>query len=503
MSDNKHGPPEAQAVPLRTKVFRGSVIMLGTTVALRVISILSSIVVARLLDPVQFGIVALASVVLQFVELFAPLGLPAALIQRQTDKLRAAYQVFVVSIGTAVVAYLGILAARGVLADWLGNRDLAAVLPWMGLMVLLGGLTRVPEALVEKELAFGRLSRIMIAGDIVYIATTLIAAFSGAGLWSLVMGSLFRATVTLVMSWWLCPSLDWLRPQPWNTGLMRELLRYGLLSVVSRSVNYVFTNADNLVVGRELGATALGYYSKAFDFTTRTVENINRTIGVVLFPSYSSIQGNRERLANAYVKSYQMIGSVTMPMAMGIFATANELVPLILGEKWRPMSPILQILALMSLVKPLSSTSGALFGAMGYPRYNVRAGLVVVGVLLPLMVVLLPFGAEGIAGAVFLAHVIGFAYNIYQIHTLLPGTAQRMMRASLPTLGAITVMTAGIYLLKFILGSLIGQTEHVVTLTGCIIGGGAIYTGMVYLTQRDLITEVRSLLRRRKAATPA
>lgn len=500
MTDHQQQPQGKHTESLRARVFKGSLILLGTTVALRGISIVASIAIARLLDPVHFGIIALAFVVLSFVELFAALGLPAALIRHQGDYDRAAFQVFAVTTVSAVLCYLGVVGARGLVADLLGNREISAVLPWMGLLLVLGGLTQVPSALIEKHLAFGRLSRIMVIGEVAYIAVTLGAALAGTGIWSLVVGYLAKALITLVLSWWYCPSLGWIRPRSWSQGLMRELLRYGLVSVTSRLVNYVFTNADNVVVGRELGTVALGYYSKAFEFTTRTVDNISRTIGTVLFPSYAAIQDERERLANAFVKSFRMIGSVTMPLAMGIFATAHEFVPVVLGEKWRPMSSILQILALMSLVKPLSSATAALFGAMGHPRYNVRAGLVVVGVLLPLMIVLLRFGAEGIAMAVFLAHVVGFVYNAYQVHTLLPGTARRMLRALLPTVGSITAMTIGIFVIKALLGALVGQRDHFVTLAGCIGGGVAIYAGMMFLTERDLVTEIRGLLFRRRAA---
>jgi PST family polysaccharide transporter len=477
--------------------------MLGTTVGLRVVSILATIVLARLLDPADFGLVALAFVVLSTVELIAPLGLPAALIQRQVDREQAAYQVFLVTITTGVVLYLAVSLGAGVLAGALGNERLAQVIPWMGLLVVLGGFTRVPEALMEKEMMFKRLSAIMIATDILYIACALGLALLGYGVWSLVVAHVAKAVLALGMSWAMSPGWGWLRRKPWNAPLMRDLLRFGMSNVGSRSVYFFFTNVDNLVVGRQLGATALGYYSKAFDFTTKTVDNINRTIGIVLFPSYAKIQHDRERLSAAYLKSLRMISSVTVPLAMGIFITAPELVPVVLGSRWAPMIPILQILALMSLVKPLSSTTSALFNAMGRPGYNLRAGLVVCAVLVPLMFALLWMGPEGVAFAVFAAHVAGLAYNVYQVHILLPGTAPRMMKSVTPSLLGAAAMVGGIWLSKQPLAAITGTLLHPLTLVGMVLVGALVYAGVVFLFQRDLVVEVWRLLMHRSEAGKA
>ncbi len=474
--------------------------MMGTTVGLRVVSILSTIVLARLLEPADFGIIALAFVVLSTVDLIAPLGLPAALIQRQVDREQAAYQVFLVTVTTGVALYLVVSLGSALLGKALGNERIAEVIPWMGLLIVLGGFTRVPEALMEKEMMFSRLSAIMIATDILYIATALGLAALGYGFWSLVMAHLAKAGLALVMSWTMSPSWAWVRRKPWNGALMGDLFRFGMSNLGSRSVYFFFTNVDNLVVGRQLGTTALGFYSKAFDFTTKTVDNINKTIGIVLFPSYVKIQHDRNRLSVAYLKSLRMISSVTVPLAMGIFVTAPELVPVILGSKWNPMIPILQILAFMSLVKPLSSTTSALFNAMGRPGYNLKAGLVVCAVLVPLMFVLLSEGPEGVAFAVFVAHLVGFGFNVYQVQRLLPGTAPRMLKAVVPALLATAVMVAGIWLSKLLIAAIMGTLLHPLALLVMALVGIVAYVGVVYVFQRDFVTEVRGLLVHRAKA---
>jgi O-antigen/teichoic acid export membrane protein len=396
-------------------------------------------------------------------------------------------------ISGALFSLLIVLSA-GVIGDILGNQAVVPVLPWMSLLVVLGALTRIPEGLLEKDMAFKKLSAIMIVTDLTYIATAIALALLGYGLWSLVFAFITKFVVSLVMSWTMTPGWDWITPKPWDRRLMRELLGYGVNAMGSRTVYFFFTNADNFVVGRQLGAAALGVYAKAFDFTTKTVDSLNKTISTVLFPSYSKIQHDRERLSRGYLKSLRMIATVTVPLAAGIAVTAPELVPVVLGNKWLAMIPILQILACMSIVKPISSTTAAVFNAMGHPGYNMRAGLVVTAVMLPAIFLLLFMGAEGVALAVFIAHVAGLIFNVYQIHTLLPGTASRMLGAVAPTAAGTAAMAAGVHLAKAPLSHLTGGLATWGTLAGSVVIGAVIYVGMLIVFQRPLLEELKTLV---------
>jgi O-antigen/teichoic acid export membrane protein len=157
----------------------------------------------------------------------------------------------------------------------------------------------------------------------------------------------------------------------------------------------------------------------------------------------------------------------------------------------------------MSLVKPLSSTTSALFNAMGRPGYNLRAGLVVCAVLVPAMFALLGMGPAGIALAVFASHLVGFAFNIYQVHVLLPGTASRMVKAVVPALVATAAMVAAIWIVKSPIAAMTGALLHPLTLVGMILVGMLVYTSVVFLFQRDFVTEVRGLLFHKREARQA
>jgi PST family polysaccharide transporter len=465
----------------------------GATVVLRVISTVAAILLARILDPEDFGIVALAQILLVTTNLFSGLGLGPAVIQSRADRGKVAFQTFVATAVSGLVLFLIILLNTGSFAELLGNTDVIPVLSWMSAMVLFGALTIVPEALLQKELLFGRVSTTIIVSEMIYLGIALTMAFTGFGLWSLVYANLARGMTMMTMMWILCPGWEWLKPKPWDKALMRDLLKFGVHSTGGGFITFFYSIAPNFMVGKWLGATALGFYSKAHEFTRRTVDEINNVIGAVLLPSYAKIQAEPDRLSRAYLKSLRLVSFVTVPIALGMFITANEMIGTLLGAKWLPMVSAFQILACVSVIKPLSASTSALFLSLGRPVFNLKAGLVVTGVMIPLALLLLEYDIAGVASAVLAGQIAGFAYNMYQVHTVLPGTASRMIPAAAPSLGASAVMMLGVYLTKEPLLNAVGGTHSLLSL-GAMVGIGVVlYGGVLLLIQRPLVLEVVDL----------
>jgi len=465
----------------------------GATIALRVISTVAAILLARVLDPEDFGIVALAQILLTTTNLFSGLGLAPAVIQSRADSGKVAFQAFIATAVSGLILFLVILLSTGTFAELLGNREVAPVLSWMSAMVLFGALTIVPEALLQKELLFGRVSATIIVSEMLYLGIALTMAFTGFGLWSLVYANLARAVTMTTMMWVLCPGWEWLKPKPWDRPLMRDLLSFGVHSTGGGFITFFYSIAPDFIVGKWLGAASLGFYSKAHEFTRRTVDQINNVIGAVLLPSYAKIQAEPQRLSRAYLKSLRLVSFVTVPVALGMFVTANEMIGTLLGEKWLPMVSAFQILACVSVIKPLSASTSALFLSLGRPVFNLKAGLVVTAVLIPLGFLLLGYGIAGVATAVLAAQIAGFLYNMYQVHTVLPGTASRMIAAATPALGASAVMMLGVHLSKEPL-LIAGGGAHSLLSLGAMVGIGVVlYAGVLFLVQRSLVLEVIDL----------
>ncbi len=491
---NKTMPSEREASDLKTQTFKGTLAMGGATISLRAISIVSSFLLANLLDPVAFGIVSAASIVLSTTNLFSGLGLGMALVQTRADRGKAAYQSFVVNTATGVVLTLIVLINARFFAGLLDHPEVTPVLQWMSLLIFLGSLTTVPEALLQKDLLFGRLSRIVLASELWNIGVALSLAYLGFGYWSLVWASLSKSLLNVVLYWSMSPRREWLARKPWDGSLMKALLTFGIHATGGGVITYVYSIIDNLTVVRWLGTNALGLYGKAYDFTSRSVDSINNVLGAVLLPSYARMQGETDRLARAYLKSIRLISFVTVPVSMGMVVAAPEVVSTLLKPQWLPMIPAFQVLACVGLVKPLSASTSALFLSTGRPVYNVRAGLVVLLTMLPLFALLLPDGIVGIAFAVLGAHIIGLAFNVYQMQTVLKGIALKMVLVPLPAVGCGLLMMAAVQFSKEPLRLLGGGTHGIATVIAMVLAGALVYILTLYFVQRDQVLEVKGLL---------
>ncbi len=425
--------------------------------------------------------------------LFSGLGMGPAVIQSQRERSTVAYHGLVVTALFQTALFLLLVLSADMIGGWLGDPDVVPVLRVMSLMLLIGGLGTIPDALLQKSLLFNRVSLVVIVPEVLHIAVSITMAALGFGVWSLVYSALARSVLTTVMLWWLCPERGWVKPRPWDWELVKSLVRFGWQSAGSGVIVFMYQTVDTLVVGRYVGTAALGFYSQAYNFTIRTVFGFSAVIGNVLFPSYAQIQDDKDRLSRAYLKSLRVTALATIPMAMGIFITADEMVRTLLGQKWVPMVPLLQILAFVGLVMPISSSTAAVFSSTGRPGYNLRSGLVVMAVLLIGIFVLLPQGAFGVATAVLVAHSAGFLFNLGQLRVVLPGVPLRVLPAVLPATVATAIMMAAVGLTSMFLTRLFGNPYGVMSLTVLVGVGFVVYGTVIFLTQGPLVREVLGL----------
>ena len=423
--------------------------MSSATMGARLFSTIALIFLARLLDPRDFGVVALAMVLFSTARLFSGLGMAQALIQSRRPDSQTAFWAFITTcvFGGIIFGLVNLLPVQ--FAALLGEPDLIPVIRWLSLLMLADVLVLVPEALLRKELQFGYVSSAILAGQLVDNAVAVAAAFAGLGLWSLVIGKLAGSCLRLLIIWIAAPARLWLKPTPWDATTMRELWGYGIKSTASGFTNFFNSHWDDWLVGRVLGTTALGFYDKAYSITNGTIAGLSRSvIDAVLFPSYSKIQHDPNRLANAFIRGLTVSALFMAPLAMGVLAIAYELVPTLLGDKWIPMIPALQIFAFMALARPLASSTSPLFRALNKPEYDMRAGLVVLIIMAPMALGLLNTGIVGVAFAVTFSYVCGFGFNVYQVHRLLPQAARRMVPAILPAIVCSAIMIGAIYLTR-------------------------------------------------------
>ena len=460
----------------------------------RPIRTLAMIFLARLLDPQDFGLVALALLLITATDLFSGLGMDNAVIHSQEEPRTIAFQAFATTALFSIFLFLIVFTQASFFAQLLGDPAVAPILQWLSVVIVLESLFLVPNALLRKELMFRQVSMARLTQSLVYNATAVGFALAGFGLWSLVYGELAGSLAKLLVVTLAYPGFDWLLPKRPNWKALKGLLGYGIQSTGSGMLTYLNTNWDDWLVGRVLGTTSLGFYSKAYNLTNKGIVNFSRSvIGGVFFPSFAKIQDDKERLTRAYLKSLGMVALIMTPVSIGVLVIAPEMVPILLGDKWLPMVLSLQIFAFMGLVRPLAASTSPLFLAVGRPDLNVRVALLLLIVMVAMVLPLLSRGIEGVALAVVVSYTIAFFYSVFEVNRLLPGIAKKMARVILPALLAAAIMVVGVQLSKGPLLRLAGGTHNLITLGIMIVIGAVLYISISLLTQRALILETVSV----------
>lgn len=480
---------------LKVKTAQGSMLMGVATLATRPIAMVLGILLLRVLSPEDFGTVALVMILVNTSNIFTDLGMRGAVIQTEEDLAKVAWHASLIVNGFSWIFYAVIFIFAAPIATLLGgDATLIPILRILGLVVVLDGLWIVPEALLTRELKFKTLMWVQLTPQLGYGVLALILALMGFGLYSLVWGTLFGELLRVIFTWSTSKPRYYLRPQRIDLALVRKLLNFGLPATGSGILSYFSAHWDDWMVGRTLGATALGFYSKAYDTTTRLIRMLTTVLfGNVLQPSYAKVQDQKERLTRGYLKSTNLVLLIMAPVSFGLAVLAHSIVLLLLGEKWLPMVVVWQVFSLYSLTKPISTNATPLFLAIGKPRYNLTATVVLLTIMVPLLLILIgPYGIVGVAFAVAISHLVAMLFNVYQVNTVLPGTARQTFTSSMPFVGAAALMAVGIQLLKTPIYSLTGG-ENWVGLILLIAIGALIYLSLIAIFQRSFVLELLTL----------
>lgn len=477
----------------KLQAVRGSILTGGVAFIVRPLNIVTTIILARLLTPEDFGSVALVMLLVNSSSLFAGLGMGAALIHTEQDRNKAAFYAFIVTVISSTLLFTIVFTNAYWLAQFLGNVTVTPILRQLSVAIILFGINTAPEALLSKDLRFERVASIRLTSELLYLILALLLAFAGLGVWSLVYARLLSLLLHVILTWIASPGWAWLTPARWDADVMSSLMRFGLQNTASSFVSYLHTYWDDWLVGRRFGTAALGYYSKAYELSNRTLYMFTGVITNVFFPYYVKVRDDRAALNRAYLKSFRVLLMIMAPISLGILVTASELVIVLFGENWLPMIPLLQIYSIMVLTRPISANTSPLFMALGRPDLNTRAGTLLLVVMIILALSLLDMGTIGVAIAVVIAHIVGMIFNVYQVQTLLPGTARQTILAAWPSLLSAVVMAFAVLAAKPLIAAWTGSPYTFIGLLALCIVGGVTYGLMQLLTQRPLLKEVMEL----------
>lgn len=368
----------------------------GTAQAIKIgVQFLSVVVLARLLAPEDFGLIASVGPIVAFVGLFQNLGLQQAVIQRKAISQRQLNQVFWVTGLVGLLSTVAVAALSPAVAMFYGDPRMALITVAAGMPLFLGSMSALPLSLMNRNLQFGQLAINDVLTAMASFATAATAAYVGFGYWSLLLGSAVSTLVAMLAAWRV---VSWKPDRPeWRID--SDILSFGANLTGFNLVNFFARNLDNILIGKFSGPVELGYYDRGYKLLLFPLQNINQPLTRVMIPLMSRIQEDKARFRDIYLRTNWLLAMVTMPGIAALTCTAHEVVSLLFGPRWLPVAPIFAWLGIAGLIQPISSTTGWIFICQGQTRTMFRWGIYAAGTTVLSFFVGLQWGAAGVAAA--------------------------------------------------------------------------------------------------------
>jgi teichuronic acid exporter len=463
----------------------------------QVFSWASTLVVARLLSPADYGLVGMAAVFTGLIQIVNEFGLGAAIVRTRDldESQRAALGGFSVALG--VVFFLLSAALAVPIGEFFGERAVAGIVLVLATNFVISGRQVLPAALLFRELAFSRIAQIDVGVGLVQAAITLTLALAGLRYWSLVLGTLISSALSLAL---------YARARPHRIAFPRDLRRLreplllGWQVTVSRMAWYGFSNADFAVVGRVLGKAALGAYSFGWQMASIPVDRVSAVLSRVTLPIFSAAQHDLPTVRRYVVLLTELLALIAMPLSIGLAVVADDFVLVLVGPRWANAISPLRLLAVYAGFRCLTTFFPQVLTAVGQARWNMRVGLVMLVVMPLAFVVGARWGTSGVAVAWIVAYPL----------VTVPGLLLRMLRsielsgreyisALRPAFTSTAAMAAVTVSLSVLLPNGWG---HAVRLVVLVCAGAIAYLSVLWLAHRErvsaLVAVVRGLRHRAK-----
>lgn len=435
-----------------------------------------AIVLARLLSPSDFGLIALVTVFVTIANVFVQSGLNTALIQKKNADNLDFSTVFFTSLALSLILYGGLFLSAPLIAKFYNNQlELIPVIRVLGLMLPLGALNSIQEAYVARNMMFKKLFYRSIGAIIPAGLIGVTVAYLGYGIWALVAQQLANSLLVCIIMWF---TVKWRPNLSFSFERWKGLFSFGWKLLCSALLDTFYQNMRNLVIGKMFTSADLGYYNRGDQFPHLIINNLNASIQSVMLPSLSSVQEDKVRLKNLARRSIVTSSFLILPLMAGLAAVAEPLTLVILGEKWLPAVPFIQICCFSYAFWPIHTTNLSAINAVGRSDVFLKLEFIKKGYGFAVLVLAIWLFRSpiGIAMSAAITAPLGAFVNASPNKKLLNYGYLEQMKDILPSFVLSLVMGVGLYVL-----SQVWITPPLIQLILLTIIGSIFYLGIAKL----------------------
>ena len=446
------------------------------------------IILARVLSPDDFGVIGMLAIFIAIAQTFTDSGLSSALIQKKDRTEVDCSTIFFFSIGVGVLFYLLLYATAPLIADFYNMPILTDVTRVVALSIILSGMTAVQNARLTIDLRFRTLSLIAIISMVVTGATGLALAYSGWGVWALVFQALAGQIVTSVCTWYCS---RWMPKLEFSMTSFKQLWGFGSKLLVSGLINTIYGNLYTLVIGKKFSSAEVGFYNRGNHFALLPAQTVQDMAIKVNFPILAKMQDDDERLLGAYKKLLTVPLYILYPVLVCMAVTAEPLVIVLIGEKWLPCVPIMQVLCIGYMFSPLTHINLNLLYVKGRTDLVLKLEFIKKPIAFLILFASIPFGIIVMVIGKAIYEFIAFSFNCYYTGKILNYGEWKQLKLLLPTFINCAIMAAVIYL------SMLPFTLPIVKLCVGVSVGLISYWLFSIATKDAAYGEVREIVKRK------
>ena len=461
----------------------------------QLVSVVVSFVLARMLDPAVYGLVAKVTIITSIMLVFVDSGMANSLIQKKDPDDLDFSSVFFFNVAFCLVLYVGLFFAAPLIAEYNGQPELTAIVRVLGLTVVVAGVKNVQQAYVSKTMQFKRFFFATLGGTAVSAAVGIAMAYKGFGVWALVAQQLSNVTINTCVLWL---TVGWRPKAMFSLERLRALLGYGWKLLASGLLDTVYNKLREIFIAVFYTDTDLAFYNRGNALPNLIVENINSSIDSVLLPVLSAEQDHAEQVREMTRRAIKVSSYIIMPLMMGLAVCAEPFVRFFLTEKWLPCVPYMRIFCFSYAFYPLHTANLNAIKAMGRSDMFLKLEIIkkVFGVVI--LMITLPYGVYVMALSLLFTSVMAQIINSWPNAKLLDYAYIQQLKDMLPAILLSCLMGALVYPITWL-----GWSDWV-TLPVQVIAGAVIYVAGSVIFRLDsfdyMLSIVKKLLRRGKGA---
>lgn len=337
------------------------------------IQLLVTAILSRLISPAAFGTVAIATVVLYFLNILADIGIGPAIVQYKQLTKKHLNSLFTLNTYIAIVLSFALFFLSDAISSYYADVTLIHVCQLMALVILFNALNVVPNALMRRDKRFKTIAYRTIFFQILSGSIAVWGAFHGWGIYALLVSPLLTAIGVFFVNYYNYP----LRLVFYlDKDAVKMISSFSIFQFAFSFFNYFSRNLDKLIIGKFFSMTQLGYYDKSYHLMLMPVQNITFVIEPVLHPILSTLQNNKQELSNKNNKLAKIISNISFPIGLVLYFCGGELIKIVYGDRWDAAIPVFKILALSLPLQMIQSTSGAIYQAAGKTNHMFYNGII-------------------------------------------------------------------------------------------------------------------------------